>query len=79
MQTSIETTATVEAIRHLVLDEDIPAPIARRVRVIVLIDEDVNESDWSKSAASNEAFDFLTDDSEDIYSPLDGSPLEHET
>jgi len=78
MQNSIETTATVEANRHLILDEDIPAPISKRVRVIVLFDEDINESQWSKATASNEVFEFLSDDAEDIYSPADGSPLEDE-
>jgi hypothetical protein len=78
MQNSIETTATVEANRHLVLDDEIPAPISKRVRVIVLLDDDVNESDWLKSASSNEVFDFLSDDTEDIYSATDGNPIEDE-
>jgi hypothetical protein len=75
MQNSIETTATVEANRHLILDEEIPAPVSKRVRVIVLLDEELDETDWSKSASANEAFDFLADDGENIYSIEDGRPL----
>ncbi|HYJ90098.1 MAG TPA: hypothetical protein VEV84_02205 [Pyrinomonadaceae bacterium] len=78
MQNSIETTATVETNRHLVLDDEIPAPISKRVRVIVLLDEDIEENQWLRSAAADDVFEFLADDAEDIYSANDGSPLEDE-
>lgn len=78
MQNSIETTATVEANRHLVLDDEIPAPISKRVRVIVILDEDVSDQLWLRSGVSNEVFDLIADDAEDIYAPTDGSPIEDE-
>ena len=78
MLTSIETTATIGLERQLVLDEDIPVEVSGRVRVIVLYDDDVNESDWMRSAAANSAFDFLADEGEDIYTLNDGRPLTNE-
>jgi hypothetical protein len=78
MQNSIETTATIEADRHLLLDDEIPASVSKRVRVIVLLDEDIDEGQWLKSAAENVVFDFLADESEDIYSPEDGIPIKDE-
>jgi hypothetical protein len=38
------------------------------MRVIVLLDEDIDEDEWLQSAASNEPFAFLADEAEDIYS-----------
>ena len=78
MQTSIETTATVRANRELVLDEEIPARISDKVRVIVLIDDDLDEREWMNAGAANEVFDLLTDESEDLYSMEDGEPLTDE-
>ncbi|MEO6050355.1 MAG: hypothetical protein ABIP78_03385 [Pyrinomonadaceae bacterium] len=75
MLTSIETTATMGAERQLVLDDDIPVQVSGRVRVIILFDDDFAEPDWMKSAAANSAFDFLTDEGEDIYSLEDGKPV----
>ena len=78
MHTAIETTATLGKNRLLILDDDIPARESEKVRVIVLIDEDLNERLWHRAADSNEAFEFLSDESEDIYSFEDGSPLSDE-
>ncbi|MGH9946559.1 MAG: hypothetical protein ACRD6X_05105 [Pyrinomonadaceae bacterium] len=78
MLTSIETTATVGPNRQLVLDDEIPAPVSRKVRVIVLFDEDVSDSEWLAAAAKNEAFEFLADEGEDIYTLADGNPISNE-
>lgn len=78
MLTSIETTATVGPNRQLVLDEDIPEGAPKKVRVIVLFDEDIPESEWAKSASRNEAFSFLADEGEDIYTLDDGRPISDE-
>lgn len=78
MQTSIETTATVRANRELVLDEEIPARISEKVRVIVLIDDDLDEREWMTAGAANEVYDLLSDDSENLYSLDDGEPLSDE-
>ena len=78
MQTSIETTATVRANRELVLDEEIPARVSDKVRVIVLIDDDLDEGEWLRAGAGNDAFDLLADESEDLYTLDDGEPLSNE-
>lgn len=79
MLTAIETTATIGANRQLLLDEDLPANVSARVRVIVLFaEDDFNEKDWLKAASNNEAFGFLNDEAEDIYTLEDGKPLDDE-
>lgn len=78
MLTSIETTATVGPNRQLVLDDDIPAQVSKKVRVIVLLDEDIDEKEWLIAAANNKAFEFLADEGEDIYTLEDGKPVSDE-
>jgi hypothetical protein len=75
--TAIELTGTVDERRQLQLDDLLPIPGPKRVRVIVLyspIDE-WSEMEWLQAAARNPAFDFLKDPEEDIYSLADGKPL----
>lgn len=77
MLTAIETTATISANRQLLLDEDLPENVSSKVRVIVLFDEeDFSEKEWLKAASKNDAFSFLNDEGEDIYSLEDGKPLD---
>jgi hypothetical protein len=79
MLTAIETTGTIGANRQLLLDEDLPENISAKVRVIVLFDEDdLSERQWLKAASKNDAFDFLNDEAEDIYTLEDGKPLTNE-
>ncbi|MDP6110293.1 MAG: hypothetical protein QF437_05705 [Planctomycetota bacterium] len=75
---AIETTGTVDAQQRLLLDEPLPVTGSARVRVIVLFPDEgeVEESDWLKAGADNPAFDFLTDEKEDIYTPADGRPFD---
>jgi serine/threonine-protein kinase len=40
--------------------------------------EDFSEREWLKAASKNEAFDFLNDEAEDIYTLEDGKPLQNE-
>jgi len=51
----------------------------RKVRVIILIDEqsdDIDEEkEWINSIQSNPAFDFLKEPTENIYSLSDGEPF----
>jgi hypothetical protein len=79
MLTAIETTGTVNGEHGLVLDESLPFDEKSRVRVIVFFDEkkngDLDELEWLKSASENEAFEFLADEEEDIYTLADGKPL----
>lgn len=80
MLTAVETTATRGVNRQLLLDDDLPENASSKVRVIVLFDEDdISEKDWLKTASGNDAFDFLDDDGEDIYTLEDGEPLSNET
>lgn len=80
MQTAtkaIETTGTIDAQHHLVLDGALPITGPTRVRVIILVPEvsDINETEWLQAAATNPAFDFLKDPEEDIYTLSDGRPF----
>jgi hypothetical protein len=60
---AIETTGTIDAQHHLVLDETLPITGSTRVRVNHLLPEesDINETEWLQAAAANPAFDFLKD------------------
>jgi len=73
----IETTATINANRQLVLDEQLPVVGPTKVRVIILLPEDVDidEKEWLRSASVNPAFDFLKEQEEDIYTLVDGKPF----
>lgn len=78
MLTAIETTGTINANNQIILDENVPSNAPSRVRVIVLFDEnssDINEKEWLEAVSSNEVFDFLNDEDEDIYTLEDGKPL----
>lgn len=78
MLTAIETTGTIKQNGKIEIDETFSVDTPTSVRVIVLFPEaeDVQESEWMKAASNNEAFDFLNDAEEDIYSLADGKPLE---
>ncbi|MBK9164555.1 MAG: hypothetical protein IPM21_11735 [Acidobacteria bacterium] len=79
MVTAIETIGTIKGKHGLILDDSLPLGEKTRVRVIVFLDqngdEDIDEKDWSRSAAGNEAFAFLSDEDEDIYTLEDGKPV----
>jgi hypothetical protein len=74
---AIETTGTIDAQRHLLLDEPLPFAGPIRVRVIILVPEeaDINEMEWLRAASANPAFDFLKEPEEDIYTLSDGRPF----
>lgn len=81
MLTAIETTGTINANHQIELDQQLPANAPERFRVIVLYDEaeqDIGETEWLSAASHSEVFDFLADDSENIYTLADGRPVEHE-
>ena len=73
----IEITGTIDAQRQLVLDEPLPVAGPTRVRVIILLPEevDIDEMEWLRAAATNPAFEFLKQPEEDIYTPTDGKPF----
>lgn len=77
VEKAIETTATINAQRELVLDEPLPVTGPARVRVIVLLpgEAELDEREWLRAARANPAFDFLNAPEEDIYSLADGRPF----
>ncbi len=66
---------------RIVLDEpfDLPAnaPLMVTLLPAAFHAESDSEEAWLRAVASNEAFSFLADPAEDIYSPEDGEPLSH--
>ena len=80
MQTAtqaIETTGTIDAQHHPILDETLPITGPTRVRASHLLPEesDINETEWHQAAAANPALDFLKDTEEGIYTLSDGRPF----
>ena len=54
---------------------DVPLTVTdKAVKVIVLIadEEEITDNDWQQATIGNEAFNFLNDPAEDIYSLSDG-------
>lgn len=77
VEKAIKTTATINSNRQLILDEPLPIAGPTRVRVIILLpdDVDINEKEWLRAASANPAFDFLKEPEEDIYTLADGKPF----
>ena len=66
---------------RIVLDEEFA--LAANARLLVMLLPPVTEGTdvipeeaWLRSASGSEAFAFLADPAEDIYTPEDGKPLE---
>ena len=77
MLTAIETTGTIEQSGRIVIDETFSVSAPTQVRIIVLFPEndDISENEWLRGAAKNQAFDFLNEPEEDIYTLADGKPF----
>ncbi|MEY3867664.1 MAG: hypothetical protein RLZZ338_1555 [Cyanobacteriota bacterium] len=77
---AIEVTATVDEQGQLHLDQPLKVTKSGRVRALLLFPEDdeIEEMEWLKAAASNPVFAFLHDPEEDIYTLEDGKPLDDE-
>jgi hypothetical protein len=75
---AIEATGTTDGKRGVILDRELPFDGARRVRVILLLadEDDQDEAEWMRAAATNPAFDFLEHPDEDIYAATDGEPFD---
>ena len=78
--TAIEMTGTVNEYHELHLDDILPIPGPKRVRVIVMYSavDECDEKEWLHAASQSPAFDFLKDPGEDIYSLIDGKPFHDE-
>ena len=77
---AIETTGTIDARHHLVLDETLPITGPTRVRVIILLpeDSDISETEWLQAASANPSLDFLKYPEEDVYTLSEGEPFHDE-
>lgn len=77
---AIETTATIDDSRHLLLDAPLPEQANGRVRVIILFadDSEISEQEWLRAAMSSPSFAFLKESKEDIYTINDGKPFDAE-
>ena len=77
---AIELTGTIDENSQLRLDDRLPIAGPRRVRVIVLYNEekDWDEGDWLYVTSRSPAFDFLREPREDIYTREDGKPFDDE-
>ena len=74
---AIETNGTIDKDGFLTIKQ----PIAlrnRKVRVLVLLPEENDHAEWLQAVSSNPAFEFLADETEDIYSLQDGFDLNDE-
>ena len=63
--------------QHIVLDEpyDLPANASLMVTLLPASSAADSEDLWLRAAASSEAFAFLADPAEDIYTAADGEPF----
>jgi len=66
--------------RHIILDEpyDLPPNAHLIVTLLPSSSETDSEEAWLRAASSSDAFAFLADPAEDIYSVADGEPFRHE-
>lgn len=74
---AVETTGTIDAEHHLVLDEPLTVSGPTRVKVIILMpdDADIDEATWLSAVTRNPAFEFLRESAEDVYTVRDGKPF----
>ena len=63
--------------RHIVLDEpyDLPANASLMVTILPASSDTDTDADWLRAAVSSEAFSFLANPEEDIYTLADGEPF----
>jgi len=63
--------------RHIVLDEpyDLPANAHLMVTVLPGSSDTDSEETWLRAASSSDAFAFLADPAEDLYTVADGEPF----
>ena len=62
---------------HIVLDEpyDLPANASLMVTLLPSTSDADSEDAWLRAAVSSDAFAFLADPAEDIYTAADGEPF----
>jgi hypothetical protein len=78
---TIETTGIISAQHLLTLDEPLQTiKTGSKVRVIIFVpdEEDIDDKLWMKYGYSNDAFAFLKEPEEDVYTIHDGKPFKDE-
>lgn len=74
---AIEINSKTDKKGHLKIDYQLDKSDSN-VRLLILIDDNSDNDEeeiWIEAISSNPAFDFLMDNSEDIYSINDGEPF----
>jgi hypothetical protein len=63
--------------KHIVLDEpyELPPNASLLVTLLPASVEPTAEAAWLRAMGTSDAFDFLADEAEDIYTLADGKPL----
>ena len=75
---AIETSGRIEKSGHLKLDKPIEVLAKnQKVKVIILYDETdaISEKEWLSAISGNSSFDFLKEESENIYTIHDGKAI----
>ena len=74
---AIEINSKTDKKGHLKIDYQLDKSDSN-VRVLILVDDNTDNDEekiWLDSISSNPTFDFLKDETEDIYSISDGEPF----
>jgi len=74
---AIEINSKTDNKGHLKIDYQLDKSDSN-VRILILVDDNSDNDEekiWLDSISSNPAFDFLKDETEDIYSISDGEPF----
>jgi hypothetical protein len=63
--------------KQIVLDEPYELPVNAGLVITLLPEEstEITEAAWLKGVAASDAFAFLADPNEDIYTAVDGEPF----
>ena len=74
---SYEVAGIIDKDHHLIINEELPVNGPKKVKVIVLVESDVDaeEMDFLRAAQAGGAFDFWNDPEEDIYTMEDGKAI----
>jgi HKD family nuclease len=62
----------IKSLKSLLPNQDV------EIRVSTVSKNNIQDKQWLKAISKNPSFDFLQDESEDIYSLNDGNPLDNE-
>ena len=78
MMKAIEINSKTDKNGHLSIEYKLDK-FGKKVRIIILLEEELTETDdekiWMNSISNNPAFDFLKDSEEDIYTLNDAEPF----